>query len=240
LRRQATALRLAYQHAVLHATRPFLLLTRRRQQEAGEDQDEGESEVAECISAASHLLSTFDGMAAAGGAVFHALWWSSYVVFCALSVVYVCEIQRRNPTSPSSSVSLREHGVAKTDMARLMDLAERCRGHLSQARAANSPSKRYSIILEELRAEARARTVPPNHGVSGRGAGLPLAAVQAPSDTHDAVTPSFAADYVPQVDDEGWAKSSDLLMGWQTSDWLDLDSSVGFHILPVRSSEVSR
>jgi hypothetical protein len=247
-RRQATALRLAYHHAVLHATRPFLLLRTRhgrpkqrsddRTSNEGGERREGEAEITECISAASQLLSTFDGMAAAGGAVFHAFWWSSYVVFCALTVVYVWEIQQGS--APAGSTGGRALDEQSGDMARLMDLAERCRGHLSRSTAASSPSRRYSIILEELRAEAQLQkgrapvsareryddrpdgAIPLTEASSM--AGLLAAQEGQPADMQMSLQPTFA--YQQGNDGLSGEQMNGLLVGWQTSDWLDLDSSV--------------
>ena len=214
-RRQATALRLAYHHAVLHATRPFLLLPRPGAQ--------GAAEAAECIEAASRLLAAFDDMAAAGGAVFHAFWWSSYVVFCALTVVYVWEIQRGSPAAAAG-----DEAGDEGDMARLTDLAERCRGHLARSTAANSPGRRYGIILEELRAEARAQKGWAGHETradlppaDGRTTGLP-----GPPDLLDGGGHLLEAGFTSQQDVGGQESTNSLLTGWQTSDWLDLDSSV--------------
>ena len=231
------ALRLAYYHAVLHATRPFLLVSQ-RQPEAGDD-GEAEAEVAECISAASQLLSTFDSMAAAGGTVFHAFWWTSYVVFCVLTVVYVWEIQRVSSTSslfaasPSGVKITNGRGSqeAEMEMVRLRDLAERCRGHLERSTAANSPTRRYSIVLEELRAEAQAQnglrrsrnetraeqSVPERDGTPMLGA---------EQQQHAGTQSQLETEITGQRDDEVPEGLSTSLMGWQTSDWLDLDSSV--------------
>jgi len=257
-RRQATALRLAYHHAVLHATRPFLLLSAQQSPPPvpnGGDDDGAEAEVAECISAASHLLSTFDGMAAAGGAVFHAFWWSSYVVFCALTVVYVWEIQpasaaasdpRQLDAAPASGRRLPGSGGGASEQtegerARLRDLAERCRGHLERSTAANSPARRYSIILEELRAEAQAQAGlgrgilevrVEGSGLEGSGTG----AVGA-QERLDGGEVQVDADFTGHHDDGSLDRIGGSLMGWQTSDWLDLDSSVS--LVPIQSYKAS-
>jgi hypothetical protein len=45
-----------------------------------------------------------------------------------------------------------------TYLCSLFDLAEACQQHLAEATRKNCPSRRYSIILEELRLEARRQT----------------------------------------------------------------------------------
>ncbi|KAH8426025.1 Zn(II)2Cys6 transcription factor [Aspergillus melleus] len=134
-RRQAVALQLAYSHALIHANRPFLM-------------SEAASEnVNECISATKASLELVNRMAG-DTTLFHSFWWTHYVIFCALAVVYVWEIQRTTGTRSSCEV-----------YDQIFDLAEKCRGHLRQASTGLSQNQRYSVILDELRSEAqRCRT----------------------------------------------------------------------------------
>ncbi|KAJ5183379.1 hypothetical protein N7492_000995 [Penicillium capsulatum] len=132
-RRQAIALKLAYFHAIMHATRPFLL---------GE---EATSSVFECIDAAKASLELVDKMAR-DNTLFHSFWWTHYVTFCALAVVYVWEIQQ-------TRLQINHHN--QQSYRKLFDLAERCSSHLQRATTGLSPSRRYNIILEELRLEAQ-------------------------------------------------------------------------------------
>ena len=132
-RRQAIALKMAYLHAIIHAKRPFLL------------GDGYTKDVSECIEASKASLKLVDKMAR-DSELFHSFWWTHYVVFCALAVVYVWEIQQaRHQLTQDDSGSRHE----------LFDLAERCRSHLQRATTGLSPSRRYNIILEELRLEAQ-------------------------------------------------------------------------------------
>ena len=147
--RQATALKLAYCHAIMHANRPFLL------DYAGElDRPALRECVEECISAARIALETVDRVFCNEQLFFHALWWTPYVTFCALAVVYVWEIQQKTN--------------AKTDYEDpvLFALAEKCQCHLAKAISSESASRRYSIIIEELRLEAR-QQIP--HSISNGG-----------------------------------------------------------------------
>ncbi len=147
-RRQSTAVRLAYAHAVIHANRPFLLSN--LVEEGGRVQPRNsETQVLECIYAAGQVLEMVDTMVG-DGTLFYAFWWTHYVAFCALAVVYIWEIQEDKAETASQP-------PGDLDPGQLFELAERCQAHLGQATAANSPSRRYSIILQELREEAKQR-----------------------------------------------------------------------------------
>lgn len=201
-RRQAMALKMAYCHAVMHAYRPFLLNS--SGPSGGQNLNDT---VSECIGAAKLALETVDGIVS-DGTLFHALWWMPYVTFCALAVVYVWEIQQKN--SPSEPPS---------EDPSLFELADRCQNHLAQATASDSPSRRYSVILEELRLEARYR--------SGQLTVQPLN----PTDHLDAMTTDVGGIFQePGAADTGAGLYQSMppmmLTEWQAADWLDLDSSV--------------
>ncbi|EMC93251.1 hypothetical protein BAUCODRAFT_141759 [Baudoinia panamericana UAMH 10762] len=218
LRRQAVALRLAHAHATMHAFRPFLL---------GNAKDrttnpEVKNSIAECMGAARNALETVDLMVA-DQTLFHAFWWTSYVTFCALAVVYVWEIQKRR------QVPWRD-AVAEDDMesAALIKLAERCQEHLTRATESNSPKARYGVILEELRNAARQR-------VGRKQADLPEAMPAAeqgerlalPSRESGVLSDGLLSDLQMSLfNGTGTSPTmSSVLDGWQTTDWLDLDSS---------------
>lgn len=213
-RRQATALRLAYSHAIIHATRPFLL-----GHMSNGSGDSTKDSVRECIAAAKVILETVDGMAGEG-TLFHAFWWTPYVTFCALSVVYVREIQRNTSGEEAGDSSWEE----------MASLADGCLSHLAKATTPSSPNRRYSVILEELRTEARrqrrrATLGGPEHQVDGDQGGTAsdgaLTGLQQPFYSQDHMDGALSAQ--PGDPDLGM---NNLLDGWQTSDWLDLDSSV--------------
>lgn len=201
-RRQAMAMKMAYCHAVMHAYRPFLLNS--------SNQSDGQNLndiVSECIGAARLALETVDSVVS-DGTLFHALWWMPYVTFCALAVVYVWEIQKNN--SPGQSPS---------DDTSLFELADRCQSHLARATASDSPSRRYSVILEELRLEAQHRegqlsvqhVNPANHMDA---AAMDIGGMFQEPGSADAGAGLYQG--MPPV----------LLTEWQAADWLDLDSSV--------------
>ncbi|CAG8254649.1 unnamed protein product [Penicillium nalgiovense] len=152
-RRQAIALQLAYSHALIHTNRPFLLT------------EGGSENVTECISATKASLELVNRMAG-DNTLLHSFWWTHYVIFCALAVVYVWEIQ--GTTRPTDEIDNQSLG-------KIFDLAEKCHGHLKRASTGLSQNQRYTIILDELRSEARRcrilRGNPPHPQQSGRPGG---------------------------------------------------------------------
>jgi hypothetical protein len=185
LQRQSVAIRMAHCHAVMHLHRPYLLRS------AGPD---AESSIKHCVTAAFTVLRTADNIATSGR-MFHAFWWTHYVTFCALSITYVWQIQR-----PRFDCGI--------DTEQLFRLAERCQTHLAHATASNSPSRRYSIILEELRAEAGVN--------SGEHSTASL--------VNDQTVP--ASNVILELDQVDSFAVNNFLEGWEISDWLDLDALV--------------
>ncbi|WZH45840.1 fungal-specific transcription factor domain-containing protein [Fusarium acuminatum] len=204
-RRQATVLKLAHSHAIMHANRLFLL---------GSSSSGYENQINECIDAAKTVLQSVDHIAQEGP-IFHAFWWTHYVTFCALMVTYAWEAQQR-----------RAHGKAweeKPATRRLLRLAERCQMHLANATESNSPSRRYAVILEELRTTASLTCTSNLEQPS---------AVQMPHETTDngsSISPSNAAGMNPGRELEGFdsipSVDHHLFDEWNTMDWLALDSS---------------
>lgn len=223
-RRQCVALKLAYKHAVIHLYRPFLpnRSLEQVQQLTKEDQLFREESIKLCISAARDALRTIDALAQEGP-LFHAFWWTHYVTFCALSVVYVWDMQHSGHLD----------GV---DAEALMALAERCQFHLAQATARNSPSRRYSMILEELRSESRrqgpagSRNLQPDT----QSAGIDVADGSMINDGTIAASQAFG-DFTQGALADGALGSQNPFMDWQTSDWLDLDASVSKQLFCTRS-----
>ncbi|KAM5350739.1 hypothetical protein ACJ41O_007244 [Fusarium nematophilum] len=209
-RRQATVLKLAHSHAIMHANRLFLL---------GNSSDASEKQVIECIGAAKTVLETVDRLADEGP-LFHAFWWTHYLTFCALVVTYVWEIQQRRAKRP----------IGRQDRTRLLELAERCQTHLAQATASNSPSRRYAVILEEFRTAATyssARPVIVTTDPQQTEAALQQQGQEDVTESSLALNntrPSgpgqgFEGADVPMMDE------GHLFDEWHTTDWLDLDSS---------------
>lgn len=208
--RQATALKLAYCHAIMHANRPFLL------DFAGELEEQALSQcVKECVGAARMALETVDRVFCNEKLFFHALWWTPYVTFCALAVVYVWEIQQKTT------------GKSDYDDPLLFALAEKCQGYLAEAISGESTSKRYSIIIEELRLEARQGLAHSSmRGLEGYQ-NQQLAPGTEGSNETDSEAMGFSFGSV--FDEQSGSHSPTMfnpLSQWQATDWLDLDSSV--------------
>lgn len=130
----------------MHASRPFLL----GNMSTTSDTSELQEIVNECLTAAKQALETVNSMAT-DGTLFYSLWWTNYVTFCALSVVYIWDIQYSTQQTP-----LKKTKRKTADEEILADLAERCHKHLIRGPSpVNSPSRAYNVILEELRTEAK-------------------------------------------------------------------------------------
>lgn len=211
-RRQAVAIRLAYYHAKMHLYRPFLFKHTTSRSSHTIQRFHEESAI-ECLAASEQALRLVDTLAKEG-TIFHAYWWTHYVTFCALSIAYVSDIQQRH----------RPAAVARPPNDSLILLAEKCHKHLGQATATNTPTRRYSIILDELRAETRH----PLGGSDPRVSAAPVAGSS--SETHVAAESRNGADTQLNSGDLGIGLEETSLVDpfedWQISDWLDLDASV--------------
>ncbi|KAJ5584330.1 uncharacterized protein N7459_004130 [Penicillium hispanicum] len=149
--RQSQVLQLAYSHAMIHVTRSFLLddftdLSRRPK----DPHPIVSAHVQKCIEAAEDIMTLVTSLAQQR--VFtQSFWFTHYVCFCAILVVYIHVIQQhRQSMAPSPSAG----SPADSDKIHsLFALAETCQQHLAEATRKNCPSRRYSIILEELRQE---------------------------------------------------------------------------------------
>lgn len=214
-RRQSVVLRLAHAHAMMHANRLFLL--------APPHAEGAATQVAECIGAARAVFDIVDGLAAEGP-LFHAFWWTHYVTFCALVVTYVWDIQLRRRGVVLSAEEQASH-------AGLMELARRCQTHLAQATATNSPSRRYAVILEEFRSEAMGQKGMQEREQHAHAFGEEPQVRQFGGDVHGQqhVMETYGQGmFEPQpvmMPDEAVPMGYNLLDDWNTTDWLDMDSS---------------
>ncbi|KAE8144399.1 hypothetical protein BDV25DRAFT_134707 [Aspergillus avenaceus] len=118
---QSQVLQLAYSHAMIHATRSFLLK---------DFTDLSRRPPVPHPAVTSHVQKC---------ALIRSFWFTHY---CRLS------------SSPETSPGADDIG----HWCSLFDLAEACQQHLAEATRRNCPSRRYGIILEELRLEAREQT----------------------------------------------------------------------------------
>lgn len=137
---------------MIHATRSFLLndftdLSRR----PSVPHPMVSSHVRKCIDAAEDVMKLVDSLAKQA-VLIQSFWFTHYVCFCAIIVVYIHTIQQHrlasNPDTASPR-SVEDSGYLHS----LFSLAETCQQHLAEATRKNCPSRRYSIILEELRRE---------------------------------------------------------------------------------------
>lgn len=223
-RRQATTLKIAYSHAIMHVNRLFLL---------GRMSAGSETQIREAIIAANTVLETVDEMVAEGGTIFHAFWWTHYVTFCALAIVYAWEIQSRKghlDLFPDNSI----------DRAELMELADRCQRHLAQATASNSPSRRYALILDKLRKEVTRSGLTSDDQAGNTQTRRDLARITSPHPAFPGSTQmtgpsggdgsyslginmssSPQTTFGQPLDGVNWS-----IQDWQSEDWLNLDSMV--------------
>lgn len=149
--RQSQVLQLAYSHAMIHTTRSLLLndftdLSRR----PSIPHPTMAGIVQKCIGAAEDVITIVDGLAKQGSMI-QSFWFTHYVCFCAIIVVYIYTIQQHQSSSTAES-SPQSIG-SSSHLHHLFTLAEACQQHLAEATRRNCPSRRYSIILEELRRE---------------------------------------------------------------------------------------
>ncbi|PWY74964.1 fungal-specific transcription factor domain protein [Aspergillus eucalypticola CBS 122712] len=154
--RQSQVLQLAYSHAVIHATRSFLLndiSDLRRKPPA--PHPVASNLVRKCVEAAQEVMELVEGLAKQN-ILTHSFWFTHYVCFCAITVVYIYIIQQHRDTYPKTL----SPGTGDVSLSSLFRLAETCQQHLAEATRKNCPSRRYSIILEELRKEVHQQIGP--------------------------------------------------------------------------------
>ena len=150
-RRQLTVLRLAHYHATMFVTRPLLL---RNYAKTLEDSYglTYRSQLRNCVLAAkdaTDLILSF----VQDGQLFPAFWYSQYIAFNALSIIYIYVIQAVRRRIPSQILSAFEEQPFVIDDQTLFRLAESVQDHLAKATIRNAPAWKYSFILEGLRSE---------------------------------------------------------------------------------------
>jgi hypothetical protein len=113
-----------------------------------------------------------------------------------------------------------------------MALAGRCQAHLAHATASNSPSRRYAVILEEFRSEALGPQLGPKGDDLRPWQYSDLNGYQHSHGQQPALLPSLnglnttvTSATMSSLDMAEGTFGSTLLDEWQTTDWLDLDSS---------------
>ncbi|KAL4922533.1 fungal-specific transcription factor domain-containing protein [Aspergillus aurantiobrunneus] len=151
--RQLTVLQLARYHLLMFITRPLLL--RNYGQIWPDCQASYVHYLGICLTAARdaiEMVLTF----VRENQLFHAFWYSQYIAFNALSIIYIYLIQvRRGRILPISS----SFGHSPDEMPSSLDeqtlyrLSETAQYHLADATVRNAPSWKYSAILRGLRRE---------------------------------------------------------------------------------------
>ncbi|KAK5120221.1 hypothetical protein LTR85_006427 [Meristemomyces frigidus] len=137
-RRQIVILRLAHAHASMLISRPMLLMDSSLAMRT-------QPHVEACLTSAKMTLDMLSGPAS-DGPPFAAFWFTQYVAFNAVSIVYVWLIQRKpgrlNGFKPQFGDEELLHG------------AEAVQRLFADATQMNAPSLRYNVVLEELQQEA--------------------------------------------------------------------------------------
>jgi hypothetical protein len=150
--RQNNVLQLAYAHAIIHANRVFLL-------DKFVDLSSGVfclnskycNERETCVAAARQIVETVNDLVEQGVNI-QAFWWTHYICFCAVVVIYVDAIQKSRVIASQWSRALNRIEDKEVDHELVMQ-AELCQRNIAQATLNNAPSRRYRIILQELRQE---------------------------------------------------------------------------------------
>jgi hypothetical protein len=123
-----------------------------------------ESHLQKCVNAAQTVVELGDKLANSDEwRLFRSFWFTHYCSFCAVVVLYVYTIQRHRARK------LGQDGVdlaIDSEADALLTAAERCQRHLAEATRENCPSRRYSIILEELRLDVHRQIDKPLQEVS--------------------------------------------------------------------------
>lgn len=179
----------------MHAYRPFLL-------GSGTDDES----VAECIGAARMALETIDTMIKNTDRGLLGFWGMPYVTYYSLTIIYVWLIQQR----------ANNGGRLVSEDPNLLDLTERCHAHLSRTTVDDSPSWRYSVILEEFRQEARREG-------GGAPQPLPAALLQSTEGLYMPVGMEMQGMFTAETPQD--ENLMDTLYEWQPVDWIELDSS---------------
>jgi hypothetical protein len=146
--RQRNVLNLAYYHAVLLVHRPFLLsnfasLAHTDTRAGNLANTTTDKYIRELVEAAMGIAQIVDEMFQSSQ-IFRAFWFTQYYAFCAVVVLYIYRIQ--------------EHIVAPGKCEGFFSAGQRCQAQLNCLSDTDCLSKRYCLVLEELRLEAARQT----------------------------------------------------------------------------------
>ncbi|PLB52341.1 hypothetical protein P170DRAFT_507151 [Aspergillus steynii IBT 23096] len=153
-RRQLTVLQLARYHALMFITRPLLLRNYGRMWPDCEPSYQHYLNV--CLAAARDAIEMILSFVCENQ-FFPAFWYSQYIAFNALSIMYLYLIQVQRGSIPPATHRIVSTPGSTYDCAleepALYQLSETAQEHLAHATARNAPSWKYSAILQGLRRE---------------------------------------------------------------------------------------
>jgi hypothetical protein len=155
--RQRNVLNLAYFHAVLLVHRPFLLsnfahLAHIDARTGYVSNIDTSQNVLECLEAAMGIVRIVDELFQ-GSQIWRVFWFTQYYAFCAVVVLYIYRIQ--------------QHMIEPGNCEGYFSAGQRCQAQLSCLSANDHLSKRYVLVLEELRLEAARQTNQPHKHIHG-------------------------------------------------------------------------
>ncbi|KIA75473.1 hypothetical protein HK57_00057 [Aspergillus ustus] len=152
--RQLTVLQLARYHLLMFITRPLLL------RNYGQIWPDCEATyfhyLGVCLAAARDAIELVLSFVRENQ-LFHAFWYSQYIAFNALSIIYIylIQVQRGRIIPVSATIGRTPNGtdLPPLDESTLYRLSETAQYHLADATVRNAPSWKYSAILQGLRRE---------------------------------------------------------------------------------------
>ncbi|KAL2842163.1 fungal-specific transcription factor domain-containing protein [Aspergillus pseudoustus] len=152
--RQLTVLQLARYHLLMFITRPLLL------RNYGQVWPDCEATyfhyLGVCLAAARDAIELVLSFVRESQ-LFHAFWYSQYIAFNALSIIYIylIQVQRGRIIPISATIGRTPNGtnLPPLDESTLYRLSETAQYHLADATVRNAPSWKYSAILQGLRRE---------------------------------------------------------------------------------------
>ncbi|KAF2000508.1 hypothetical protein P154DRAFT_434860 [Amniculicola lignicola CBS 123094] len=146
--RQRNVLNLAYYQASLLVHRPFLLsnfatLAHIDPRPGNLPNIDTSHHIAACLEAALSIVRVVDELFQ-GNQIFRAFWFTQYYAFCAVVVLYIYRIQ--------------QHLVDPGRCEGYFAAGQKCQAQLESISESDCLSKRYCLVLEELRLEAEKHT----------------------------------------------------------------------------------
>ncbi|KAL5000030.1 fungal-specific transcription factor domain-containing protein [Aspergillus recurvatus] len=189
--RQLTVLQLARYHLLMFITRPLLL------RNYGRTWPDCEASYVHylgvCLTAARdavEMVLTF----VRENQLFHAFWYSQYIAFNALSIIYIYLIQVRRGRIPPISGSFNHETYSfSLDEPTLYRLSETAQHHLADATSRNAPSWKYSAILQGLRRELERLGLRSPFAEASRAQSEPTNVTNMPSAPNDDALPMAAS-----------------------------------------------